>query len=109
MLSLEFEKPVAELEAQIEKLRHMAGSAHGVSVADEIGDLQQKVNRQLRGIYDKLTPAQKVQVARHPERPHCLDYIRILVEDFTPLAGDRAFAEDQAIIGGLGRFKGQAC
>jgi acetyl-CoA carboxylase carboxyl transferase subunit alpha len=71
--------------------------------------LQDKLERQLRHIYNRLSPAQKVQVARHPNRPHCLDYIAALVEDFTPLAGDRNFAEDQAIIGGLGRFAGHAC
>lgn len=107
MHNLEFEKSVAELEAKIDELRHL--SDDGVNIADEIGKLQAKVDHQLRSIYGKLTPAQKVQVARHPERPHCLDYINDLVEDFTPLAGDRAFADDQAIIGGLGRLAGQAC
>src|ERR1700761_5175907 len=108
MQTLEFEKSVSELEAKIDELRHVTDGER-VNIADEIARLQEKVDKQLRGIYGRLTPAQKVQVARHPERPHCLDYIRALVEDFTPLAGDRAFAEDQAIIGGLGRFMGQAC
>ncbi|MDX2028268.1 MAG: acetyl-CoA carboxylase carboxyltransferase subunit alpha [Alphaproteobacteria bacterium] len=108
MHTLDFEKPVADLEAKIDELRHISDGGR-VNIADEIGNLQEKVDRQLRGIYGKLTPAQKVQVARHPDRPHCLDYINALVEDFTPLAGDRAFAEDQAIIGGLGRIAGQAC
>src|ERR1700761_9530178 len=108
MQVLDFEKPVAELEAKIEELRHISDGGR-VNIADEIGKLQDKVDRQLKGIYGKLNPAQKVQVARHPDRPHCLDYIEKLIEDFTPLAGDRVFAEDQAIIGGLGRFMGQSC
>lgn len=105
---LDFEKPVAELEAKIEELRHLSDDGQ-VNIADEVSRLESKVEKQLRGIYSKLTPAQKVQVARHPERPQCLDYINRIVEDFTPLAGDRAFAEDQAIIGGLGRIAGQSC
>lgn len=108
MHTLDFEKSVAELEAKINELRHISDGGR-VNIADEISNLQEKTDRQLRSLYSKLTPAQKVQVARHPDRPHCLDYINALVEDFTPLAGDRAFAEDQAIIGGLGRFAGQAC
>ena len=108
MHTLDFEKPVADLEAKIEELRHISDGGH-VNIAGEIGRLQEKVDKQLRGLYGKLTPAQKVQVARHPDRPHCLDYINALVEDFTLLAGDRCFAEDQAIIGGLGRFAGQSC
>lgn len=108
MQILDFEKPVAELEAKIEELRHLSDGSR-VNIADEIGRLQDKVNRQLRGIFGKLTAAQKVQVARHPDRPHGLDYIGKLIEDFTTLAGDRGFADDQAIIGGLGRFKGQSC
>ena len=108
MQILEFEKPVAELEAKIEELRHLTGSGR-VNIADDVARLQDKVTRQLRGIYGRLTPAQKVQVARHPDRPHCVDYLKALIEDFTPLAGDRAFGEDNAIIGGLGRFAGQSC
>lgn len=108
MQVLEFEKSVAELEAKIEELRHISDGG-SVDIAGEIGKLQTKVEKQLQGIYNKLTAAQKVQVARHPDRPHCLDYIEKLVEDFTPLAGDRCFAEDQAIIGGLGRFAGTPC
>jgi len=107
MQVLDFEKPVAELEAKIEELRHLSDGQ--VNIADEVGRLQDKVDRQLRGLYGKLAPAQKVQVARHPDRPHCLDYIRELATDFTPLAGDRCFAEDAAIIGGLGRLAGRAC
>ncbi len=105
---LDFEKPVAELEAKIEELRHLSDGGR-VNIADEVGRLQDKVDRQLRHIYGKLTPAQKVQVARHPGRPHGQDYIRELFTEFTPLAGDRCFAEDRAIIGGLGRLDGQAC
>jgi acetyl-CoA carboxylase carboxyl transferase subunit alpha len=108
MQVLDFEKPVAELEAKIEELRHLSDDGQ-VNIADEVARLEGKVERQLKSIYGKLSPAQKVQVARHPERPQCLDYIKAMVEDFTPLAGDRVFAEDQAIIGGLGRIGGQAC
>ena len=109
MQSLDFEKPVTDLEIKIEELRHLSDGGR-VNIAAEIGKLQDKVSRQLQNVYGKLTPAQKVQVARHADRPHCLDYIHGgLIEDFTPLAGDRNFAEDQAIIGGLGRFRGQPC
>ncbi len=103
---LDFEKPIAELEAKIEELRHLAGS-DGMNIADEVGRLEAKVDKLMRQTYAKLGAWQKVQVARHPERPHGLDYIRALIEDFTELAGDRAFAEDCAIVGGLGRFRGQ--
>ncbi|WP_119680026.1 acetyl-CoA carboxylase carboxyltransferase subunit alpha [Indioceanicola profundi] len=105
---LEFEKPIAELEGKIEELRHLSDGGD-LNIADEVKKLQDKVEKQLRATYAKLTPAQKVQVARHPNRPHCLDYIRALITDFTPLAGDRLFAEDRAIVGGLGRFKGRSC
>ncbi|MGE0109434.1 MAG: acetyl-CoA carboxylase carboxyltransferase subunit alpha, partial [Bdellovibrionales bacterium] len=108
MQVLDFEKPVVELEAKIEELRHLSGG-DGVNIADEVVRLQDKVARQLRGIYGKLTPAQKVQVARHASRPHCVDYIKAIVKDFTPLAGDRSFGDDSAIVGGLGRIGGQAC
>ncbi len=104
---LEFEKPIAELEGKIEELRHLADSGD-VNIADEVGKLQAKVDKLLRSTYAKLTPWQKTQVARHPERPHALAYIQTLIEDFTPLAGDRTFAEDQAIVGGLGRFRGRS-
>jgi len=105
---LDFEKSVAELETKIEELRHLSGDGH-VNIGGEIGKLQDKVDKQLHALYEKLTPAQKVQVARHADRPHFMDYIRGLIEDFTPLAGDREFGEDLAIIGGLGRFRGQPC
>jgi len=102
---LDFEKPIAELEGKIEELRHLS-DAGGVNIAEEVGKLEAKVTRLLRQTYAKLTPWQKVQVARHPDRPHFSDFVAGLVEDFTPLAGDRAFAEDEAIVGGLGRFRG---
>jgi len=102
---LEFEKPIAELEGKIEELRHLSGSSD-VNIADEVAKLQTKLERLLRSTYAKLTAWQKTQVARHPDRPHTLNYVQALIDDFTPLAGDRAFAEDRAIIGGLGRFRG---
>jgi len=104
---LDFEKPIAELEGKIEELRHLSGSGE-VNIAEEVTKLQGKVDKLLVQTYAKLTPWQKAQVARHSDRPHALDYIAALITDFTPLAGDRAFAEDQAIVGGLGRFKGQS-
>ncbi|GIL38854.1 acetyl-coenzyme A carboxylase carboxyl transferase subunit alpha [Rhodospirillales bacterium TMPK1] len=106
--TLEFEKPILELESKIEELRHMTSSG-GVDVADEVSKLQGKVDRLLKTTYAKLTPAQKVQVARHPERPHTLDYVERLFTEFTPLAGDRRFGEDAAMISGLARFRGRAC
>ncbi len=104
---LDFEKPIAELEGKIEELRHLSGDSD-VNIADEVGKLQGKVDKLLVSTYAKLSPWQKAQVARHAQRPHALAYIRQLVEDFTPLAGDRSFAEDSAIVGGLGRFQGQS-
>ncbi|MFD2261485.1 acetyl-CoA carboxylase carboxyltransferase subunit alpha [Lacibacterium aquatile] len=103
---LDFEKPVADLEAKIEELRHLS-NPDGVNIADEVARLEKKVEKLLKQTYTKLTPWQKVQVARHPQRPHGLNYVNSLIEDFTPLAGDRYFGEDQAIIGGLGRFRGR--
>lgn len=102
---LDFEKPIAELEGKIEELRHLSDDGD-INIAEEVGRLQVKAERQLRQTYAKLSAWQKTQVARHPDRPHFTDYIHHLVEDFTPLAGDRAYAEDTAIIGGLGRFRG---
>ena len=104
---LDFEKPIAELEGKIEELRRMAGG-DSINVADEIARLTDKADRQLRATYAKLTAWQKTQVARHPQRPKASDYVRALITDFTPLAGDRAFADDAAVIGGLGRFEGRA-
>jgi acetyl-CoA carboxylase carboxyl transferase subunit alpha len=105
---LDFEKPIAELEGKIEELRHLAGEGD-LNIADEVAKLQDKTERLLRQTYQKLEPWQKVQVARHPDRPHCGDYLARLIEDFTPIAGDRSYAEDKAIIGGLGRFRGYSC
>ena len=104
---LDFEKPIADLEGKIEELRHLSDDGD-INIADEVGKLQQKADRLLRQTYGKLTPWQRVQVARHPFRPHTTDYIDALIDEFTPLAGDRAFAEDNAIVGGLGRFRGQS-
>jgi acetyl-CoA carboxylase carboxyl transferase subunit alpha len=104
---LDFEKPLAELDAKIDELRHMSAPEVGFNIADEVGRLTEKADKQLRATYAKLTPWQKTQVARHPERPKALDYIRHLITDFTPLAGDRAFANDEAVVGGLGRFEGR--
>ena len=103
---LDFEKPIAELEGKIEELRQMS-EPEGINIAEEITRLTEKVDRQLRTTYARLTPWQKTQVARHEDRPKALDYIAQLITDFTPLAGDRAFAEDAAIVGGLGRFEGR--
>ena len=103
---LDFEKPIADLEGKIEELRHLSGIGDELSVVDEITSLQGKKEKLARQIFQKLDPIKKVQVARHPDRPHFGDYIGALVENFTPLAGDRAFAEDSAIIGGIGRFRG---
>jgi acetyl-CoA carboxylase carboxyl transferase subunit alpha len=104
---LDFEKPIAELEGKIEELRRMS-EGDGLNIADEIARLTDKADKQLRATYAKLTPWQKTQVARHPQRPKTNDYVRALITDFTPLAGDRAFADDAAIIGGLGRFDGRS-
>jgi acetyl-CoA carboxylase carboxyl transferase subunit alpha len=104
---LDFEKPIAELEGKIEELRRMSEPG-GINIADEIVKLTEKADKQLRATYGKLTPWQKTLVARHPDRPKALDYIRQLITDFTPLAGDRAFAEDCAIVGGLGRLRGHS-
>lgn len=107
MAGMDFEKPVLELEAKIAELRHMVGDKD-LNIAEEISRLQTKSEKLLRQTYGKLTPAQKVQVARHGERPHTSHYLKELIEDFTPLAGDRQFSEDQALIGGLGRFRGRS-
>jgi acetyl-CoA carboxylase carboxyl transferase subunit alpha len=103
---LDFEKPIAELEARIAELRETA-DAGSVDIASEIGKLEAKSRKFLRDAYGKLTPWQKTQVARHPGRPHLKDYIAGFVDDFLPLAGDRAFADDKAIIGGLGTIRGR--
>src|SRR5471030_1298207 len=104
---LDFEKPIAELEGKIEELRRLS-EPDGLNITEEISRLTSVSDRQLRVTYAKLTPWQKTQVARHPERPKATDYIRELITGFTPLAGDRAFADDAAVVGGLGRFRGWA-
>jgi acetyl-CoA carboxylase carboxyl transferase subunit alpha len=104
---LDFEKPVADLETKVEELRQLAEKGEGVSIADELTKLEAKAAKALADLYATLTPWQKIQVARHPERPHFSDYVRGLIVDFTPLAGDRFFGEDFAIVGGFGRFKGE--
>jgi acetyl-CoA carboxylase carboxyl transferase subunit alpha len=105
---LDFEKPIAELESKVAELRALEGDDRPVSIAEEIKKLEQKARAALLDTYAKLTPWQKTLVARHPERPHCLDFVGALIEDFTPMAGDRYFAEDEAIVGGLGRFRGRS-
>lgn len=105
---LDFEKPIADLEAKIDELRHLFANQGDTNSVDKVSKLQEKVDRLLRQTYGSLTPWQKVQVARHPDRPQFFDYLNGLVEQFTPLAGDRCFGEDKAIIGGLGRFAGQS-
>lgn len=105
---LEFEKPVAELEAKIEELRRVTAAPGGLNIAEEVARLSAKADAQLQATYAKLNPWQKTQVARHADRPKAQRVIATLIEDFVPLAGDRAFADDAAIVGGMGRFRGQA-
>src|ERR1700723_3743219 len=104
---LDFEKPIAELEGKIEELRRMS-EPDGINIAEEVSRLSEKADRQLRATYARLTAWQKTQVARHPDRPKALSYIAALITEFTPLAGDRAFADDAAVIGGMGRFRGRS-
>src|ERR1700704_5054237 len=105
---LDFEKPVAELEAKVEELRARAATGDAVAVGEEIARLEAKASAALADLYAGLTPWQKTQVARHPQRPHCLDYIAQLVPGFIPFSGDRKFGDDDAIIGGVGRFNGDS-
>ena len=105
---LDFEKPIAELESKVAELRALAGEQHSAAIQEELSKLEAKAREALEDTYAELTPWQKTQVARHPERPHFRHYIDGLVQDFTPLAGDRLFGEDEAIIGGLGRMKGRS-
>ena len=102
---LDFEKPIAEIEGKLQELRHLSDDS-GVNMLDEVSRLEGKVDRLLKQTYSRLTPWQKTLVARHQLRPHCSDYISRLITDFLPLAGDRAFGEDRAVIGGLGRLQG---
>jgi acetyl-CoA carboxylase carboxyl transferase subunit alpha len=104
---LDFEKPIADLESKIAELRHLPNSGD-VDIAEEVLRLQDRVQKQLRAIYAKLTPWQRVQVARHAERPHAQRYIDRLISEYTPLAGDRAFGDDAAIVGGVGRLAGRS-
>ena len=103
---LDFEKPIAELEARIAEL-HATASGSELDIESEIARLERKSAGMLAGTYAKLTPWQKTQVARHPQRPHFLDYVRLAFTDFVPLGGDRLYGEDQAIIGGLARLNGR--
>ena len=105
---LDFEKPVAELEAKVEELRAMGEAGNAVAISEEINRLESKASLALQELYSELTPWQKTQVARHPQRPHCLDYIAGLVSNFIALAGDRKFGDDPAIVGGFGRFRGES-
>src|SRR5690606_18185080 len=105
---LDFEKPIHELESKIRELRHLSDDGQ-INIAAEVTRLQAKVERLLRQTYKAISPEQIVKVARHPERPHFLDYVTALVTDFTPLAGDRLFAEDAALVGGIGKFQGRPC
>jgi acetyl-CoA carboxylase carboxyl transferase subunit alpha len=105
---LDFEKPVAELEAKVEELRAMQSGGDAIAINDEIGRIEVKAAQALKALYGDLTPWQKTQVARHPQRPHYLDYVGALISDFVPLAGDRKHGEDEAIVGGFGRFRGES-
>jgi acetyl-CoA carboxylase carboxyl transferase subunit alpha len=103
---LDFEKPVAELEAKVEELRALAETGDAIAIGEEIARLEGKADAALETLYKELSPWQKTQVARHPQRPHCLDYIAGLITDFIAFSGDRKFADDEAIVGGFGRFRG---
>src|SRR5580658_7782314 len=105
---LDFEKPVAELEAKIEEMRALQKSGDAIAIGEEINRIEVKADQALKELYAGLTPWQKTQVARHPQRPHCIDYVAQLITDFVPLAGDRGYGEDAAIIGGFGRFRGES-
>lgn len=105
---LDFEKPIAEIEAKLEELRALETPDSAAAIGEEINRLEAKAAQTLKDIYAALTPWQKTQVARHPERPRCLDYIAQLITDFVALAGDRKFGEDEAIVGGFGRFRGES-
>ncbi|MGZ3351495.1 MAG: acetyl-CoA carboxylase carboxyltransferase subunit alpha, partial [Xanthobacteraceae bacterium] len=105
---LDFEKPVAELEAKIEELRALETGDSAAAIGEEIARLEAKAAQALKDLYAELTPWQKTQVARHPERPHCLDYVGALITDFVSLSGDRKFGDDLAIVGGFGRFRGES-
>src|SRR5580698_2702759 len=103
---LDFEKPVAELDAKVDELRALAAS--GSDIGDEISRIEEKAAQALKDLYANLTPWQKTLVARHPQRPHLGDFIKGLITEFTPLAGDRKFADDEALVAGFGRFRGES-
>ncbi|HJW42518.1 MAG TPA: acetyl-CoA carboxylase carboxyltransferase subunit alpha [Rhizomicrobium sp.] len=105
---LDFERPIAELEGKIVELRKLAEEDPAMQIDAEVGRLQSRADGLIKDTYAKLTPWQKVQVARHPARPHFSDYARNLFDEFTPLAGDRSFGDDHAIVAGLARFRGRA-
>ncbi len=105
---LDFEKPVAELEAKVEELRALETGDSAAAIGEEISRLEAKAAQALEDLYAELTPWQKTQVARHPDRPHCLDYVGALITDFVSLAGDRKFGDDAAVVGGFGRFRGES-
>ncbi|WP_454852226.1 acetyl-CoA carboxylase carboxyltransferase subunit alpha [Rhizobium binxianense] len=105
---LDFEKPISDLEGKIYELKKLATEDESIDTTDEIGRLEVRVHEAIAEIYSKLNAWQKTQVARHPQRPHFVDYAKVLFQEFTPLAGDRKFAEDAAIQAGLGRFRGQS-
>lgn len=105
---LDFEKPIADLEAKVDELKAMAAKGDAVAIGEDIARLEAKSDQSLRALYAALTPWQKTQVARHPQRPHFIDYNARLLTDFTPLAGDRGFGEDEAVIAGFARFEGAA-
>ena len=105
---LDFEKPVAELEAKVEEMRALQADGDAIAIGEEINRIEIKASQALKELYASLTPWQKTQVARHPQRPHCLDYVAALIADFVPLAGDRKHGEDAAIVGGFGRFRGDS-
>jgi acetyl-CoA carboxylase carboxyl transferase subunit alpha len=105
---LDFEKPVAEIEAKIEELRALETGDSAAAIGEEIARLEAKAAEALTELYAELTPWQKTQVARHPDRPHCLDYIAGLITEFVLLAGDRKFGDDDAIVTGFGRFRGES-
>ena len=107
MKYLEFEKPVADLAGKIQELRALGDDGSAVGINDEIAKLETKADQALADVYSKLNPWEKTQVARHPDRPHFTHYVEHMIDDFVPLAGDRKFSEDEAIIAGFGRFRGQ--
>jgi acetyl-CoA carboxylase carboxyl transferase subunit alpha len=104
---LDFEKPIAELDAKADELRGVQPEGDSNAVAEEIARIEEKATQALKDLYANLTPWQKAQVARHPQRPHAIDYVNALITDFQPFAGDRKFGDDAAILGGFGRFRGE--